>query len=75
MSKINIKPHYNLFDIQMDVGQAEFDKGRKLFDSGKLTHFSGDFSIHSMGAIPATNYSWLKSFAFSASVLRSEAPL
>ena len=38
-----LRPAFTLFDIQMGVGDEEFKKGKKLFDSGKVNRLEADF--------------------------------
>ena len=38
-----LRPEFTLFDIQIDVGDEEFKKGKKLFDNGKVNYLKLDF--------------------------------
>jgi len=37
-----LRPEFKLFDIQMGVHEGEFEKGKKLFDGGKVKHIQTD---------------------------------
>src|SRR3989338_11158536 len=35
-------PNFTLFDIQIAIGEAEFNKGKKLFDNGKVKNLESN---------------------------------
>jgi len=39
----NNKPQYSLFDIQMSVGENEFEKGYKLYENDKVGNITSDW--------------------------------
>ena len=42
-ARVNTTPNFTLFDIQMGVGGAEFAKGKKLYDDGKVGKLEAEY--------------------------------